>query len=150
VFECADGKWITLGAIEPQFYTLLAEKLQMDLGDADLLKRMDKSDWPGLKQRIADMTKTRPQKEWTELLEGTDVCFAPVLSMTEAPEHAHNRSRNTFINRDGVIQPGPAPRFDRTPSSASPTGEPAGDGLLHDLGYATEDVSRLKESGIIA
>lgn len=149
-YECSDGQWITLAPIEPQFYALLSEKLQMDLGDSDLMKRMDKSGWKARKQQIVDVIKSRSRDEWCELLEGTDVCFAPVLSMSEAPQHPHNRARKTFVEIDGVTQPAPAPRFERTPSEAGASSEQATDAVFKDLGYTVGQLDELKRAGVVA
>lgn len=111
-YACADGKFISIGAIEPQFYALLMRLAGID--DPDFSAQMDQAHWPQLKEKFAALFRTRGRAEWCELLEGTDVCFAPVLDMGEAPQHAHNRARGTFVEVDGVTQPGPAPRFSRT------------------------------------
>jgi alpha-methylacyl-CoA racemase len=111
-FECADGKWISLGSIEPQFYALLREKAEIT--DPAFDKQYDQVNWPSMKQKVADIFRQKSRAEWCDLMEGSDVCFAPVLDLTEAPEHPHNKARNTFVERDGVVQPGPAPRFSRT------------------------------------
>lgn len=149
VYECADGKWITIAPIEPQFYTLLSEKLQIDLGDSDLLKRMDKKGWSQRKDEIVALIKTRTRKQWCDLLEGTDVCFAPVLSMSEAPKHPHNQARQTFLNLNGVIQPAPAPRFERTPSQAGKRPTAVTDTLLQELGYSKTQIADLKTTQAI-
>lgn len=112
-YETKDGKSVSIGSIEPQFYALLLE--HSGLGqDEDLPRQMDRSRWPELKQRVAEIFKTKTRDEWCEIMEGTDVCFAPVLSLEEAPEHPHMRHRKTFIDVAGVKQPAPAPRFSRT------------------------------------
>lgn len=149
VYQCSDGEWITIAAIEPQFYKLLGEKLGTDLGDSDLLKRMDKTDWTTRKQQIKELIKQRTRDEWCALLEGSDVCFAPVLSMSEAPRHPQNRERGTFVTKDGVTQPVPAPRFERTPSECPGAPEMATDVLLHDLGYDDNSIARLKETAAL-
>ncbi|MEQ8559634.1 MAG: CaiB/BaiF CoA-transferase family protein [Henriciella sp.] len=112
-YETSDGKYVSLGSIEPQFYALLLEKAE--LTDPDFQSQMDRKKWPDLKQKIAAVMKTKTRDEWCEIMEGTDVCFAPVLSMAEAPEHPHNVARETFVNYEGVTQPAPAPRFSKTP-----------------------------------
>lgn len=117
-YTCADGKYIAIGAIEPQFYALLRERCGIDGAWFDA--QMNRANWPMMKIRLADVFKTRTRDEWCQLLEGTDACFAPVLDWNEAPQHPHNRARGTFIEVEGVIQPAPAPRFSRTPS-APPT-----------------------------
>jgi len=113
VFRTLDGKFISIGAIEPQFYSLLIEKLGLD--PAEFGKQYDRRRWPDLKSRLESLFCTRTRDEWCELLEGTDVCFAPVLDMREAPRHPHNTARGTYVEIEGVTQPAPAPRFSRTP-----------------------------------
>ena len=114
-YACADGKFIAIGAIEPNFYAELRQRCGIDdpLFDA----QMDPSRWPLLKVRLAQMFSTRTRNEWCEVLEGTDACFAPVLDWDEALRHPHNVARGTYIDVAGVMQPAPAPRFSRTPSS---------------------------------
>ncbi|MDY0746525.1 CaiB/BaiF CoA-transferase family protein [Paucibacter sp. R3-3] len=111
-FECADGKHVTLGAIEPQFYNELLQRL--DLEDVDPAGQHDWRQWPVLRQRVAARIKSRTRDEWQRLLEGTDVCFAPVLTLQEAAEHEHQRARGNFVAVDGHLQPAPAPRFSRS------------------------------------
>ena len=113
VFECADGRYISLGAIEPQFYAQLLQLLKLD--DVDPALQYDARQWPQLKQRVADTIQQKTRAEWQSLLEGTDVCFAPVLSLTEAADHPHNKSRGLFVDVNGQTQPAPAPRFSRSP-----------------------------------
>ncbi len=113
VFECADGEWVSIGSIEPQFYTLLLEKTGLS-GDAELANQMDRAQWPQLKQKLAEVFITKTRSQWNEIMEGTDVCYAPVLRMSEAAQHPHNVARNTFIEVAGVTQPAPAPRYSRT------------------------------------
>ncbi len=129
-YECADKKFIAIGAIEPQFYALLLEKA--GLSDPAFRMQMDATEWANLKDRFAAVFKTKTRDQWCELIEGTDVCFAPVLDMDEAPVHAHNKARRTFVEVDGIIQPAPAPRFSRTqpviqffPSDEGPLGNEA-------------------------
>ncbi len=112
-YRCADEKFIALGAIEPQFYATLRERC--GLTDPDFDAQMDKARWPRLKEKLATLFVTRTRDQWCALLEGSDACFAPVLDWSEAPSHAQNRARETFIEIDGVVQPAPAPRFSRTP-----------------------------------
>jgi alpha-methylacyl-CoA racemase len=113
VFECADGEWVSVGSIEPQFYALLLEKTGLT-GDPEFTNQMDKTQWPTLKRKLAEVFKTKTQSQWNEIMEGTDVCYAPVLRMSEAAQHPHNVARNTFIEVAGVTQPAPAPRYSRT------------------------------------
>ncbi|HET9546591.1 MAG TPA: CaiB/BaiF CoA-transferase family protein [Desertimonas sp.] len=116
VYECADGEYVSIGSIEPQFYAELLQRLGLD-GDEQLAAQMDRAAWPRLKQRLAELFITRPRDEWCALLDGTDVCFAPVLTMSEAAVHPHNAARGTFVEVDGRVQPAPAPRFSRTPAA---------------------------------
>lgn len=119
-YACSDGKFVSVGPIEPKFYALFREKLQLD--DPLFDRQHDKAVWPKLRVAIAQVLATRTRDEWAALFEGTDACVAPILTMAEAPGHAHLAARETFITRDGVVQPAPAPRFSRTQSAvqASP------------------------------
>ena len=119
VFQCQDEKYISIGSIEPQFYALLLEKTGLT-NDPAFAKQMDPSQWPTLKAKLQDVIKQKTQAQWCEIMEGTDVCFAPVLTMTQATQHPHHIARNTFINIAGVTHPAPAPRFSRT-SPETPT-----------------------------
>jgi alpha-methylacyl-CoA racemase len=113
-YECADGKWVAIGPIEPQFYALFLAKL--GITDAAMLRQYDQASWPELKLRLRETFLTKTRQQWCELLEGTDACVAPVLDLEEAPLHPHNVARETFVNVAGVMQPAPAPRFSRTPA----------------------------------
>lgn len=151
VFECADGKHITLGAIEPQFYALLLQKL--GLTDADPKRQYKTSDWPALKARVADVVRGKTQAQWCEELEGSDVCFAPVLSLADAASHPHNAERQMFVDLevDGKTQrqPAPAPRFSRTPARQPVPGTRIGqdtDALLASVGYTESDIAALHET----
>jgi alpha-methylacyl-CoA racemase len=115
VYECKCGRFISIGAIEPQFYALLRELA--GLSDPGFDAHNDRKAWPALRQKLAAVFTTMTRDEWCALLEGTDVCFAPVLTMTESPGHPHMAARKTFVTRHGVAQPAPAPRFSRTPSA---------------------------------
>jgi len=112
VYECADGGWISVAPIEGKFYAELLRRLDID--PASLPPQMDRERWPEAQARFAELFKTRSRDEWCALLEGTDACFAPVLTTDEAPNHPHNRARGTYIEIDGIVQPAPAPRFSRT------------------------------------
>lgn len=114
-YQCADGRWIALGPLEPQFHALLLRKLGID--DPQFREQYDPARWPVLKQKIAEVIARRSRDEWCVELEGTDVCFAPVLAMSEAPSHPHNVARKTFIDVAGCVQPAPAPRFSTTPGA---------------------------------
>jgi alpha-methylacyl-CoA racemase len=115
VYECACDNFVSIGSIEPQFYALLRQLA--GLSDAGFDAQMDRKAWPALKQKLIDVFKTKTREQWCKLMEGTDVCFAPVLTMAEAPDHPHMAARKIFVNRHGVTQPAPAPRFSRTPSA---------------------------------
>ncbi|MBS3997753.1 MAG: CoA transferase [Hydrogenophaga sp.] len=116
-YACADGRFVAVGAIEPQFYALLRERCGI-ADDPAFDAQMDRDAWPMLKLRLSEVFRTRTRDEWCQLLEGCDACFAPVLDWDEAPEHPHNQARQTFCTLDGVVQPAPAPRFTRTPPDA--------------------------------
>ena len=121
VYACADGGWVSVGASEPPFYAALLKGLGLD--GAELPDQMDQARWPELRERFAAVFKTKTRAEWCALLEGSDACVAPVLSMTEAPRHPHNAARDAFVEVDGVTQPAPAPRFSKTPGAVQ--GSPA-------------------------
>lgn len=135
-YVCADGEYITIGSIEPQFYALLIEKLALD--EALFKDQMNKSKWPEMKALLAEAIASKTRDEWTAIMEGTDICFAPVLSFMEAPDHPANKARGTYVEVDGVIQPAPAPRFSRTKSEIQHG--------AHKIGADTHAV--LKEMGI--
>ena len=115
VYECGCGNFISIGSIEPQFYALLRQLA--GLSDPSFDAQMDPKAWPALKQKLIEVFKTKTRDEWCKIMEGTDVCFAPILTMAEAPKHPHMAARKIFVNRHGVMQPAPAPRFSRTPSA---------------------------------
>jgi alpha-methylacyl-CoA racemase len=149
-YETADGKWVSIGSIEPQFYALLLQKT--GITDPDFQSQMDRSKWPALKAKIAAVLKTKTRAEWDALMEGTDVCYAPVLSLSEAPNHPHNKARQTFVEIDGVVQPAPAPRFSRTVPKVQGPAPEAGqhnEQVLADWGFASADIAALKSSGAI-
>jgi alpha-methylacyl-CoA racemase len=142
---------MAIGAIEHQFYAELLERT--GLKDEELPFQMDREQWPSLKERFAALFKTKTRDEWQSILEGTDACAVPVLSMTEAPSHPHNVARQTFVERDGVIQPAPAPRFSRT--TAEIAGPPPAPGehttdALADWGFTADDVAKLREAGAVS
>lgn len=150
-YECADGEWISIGPIEPQFHQLLLEKL--DLTEAPEFTDQNNPDtWPAARDRLRQVFKSRPQRHWRDLLENTDVCFGPVMSLMDAQNHPHNKARGTFINIAGAMQGAPAPRFSGTPSG-TPTQPPlAGehnDEVLSEWGFDDATISALKESGAI-
>jgi alpha-methylacyl-CoA racemase len=151
VYETADGRYITVGAGEPQFYAELLKRL--DLTDDELLQRRDDPETrTAARDRLAQVFKTKTRDEWCTLLEGGDVCFAPVLTFAEAPEHPHNAARQTFVEVEGVVQPAAAPRFNRTPPA--PPGPPTAAGqhteeVLLDWGFSAQDVDALIAAGVV-
>jgi len=148
-YECADGKWISIGSLEPQFYALLLEKTGLK-DDADFAAQMNSAHWPALKERLTTLFKTRTRDDWCADMEMTDVCFAPVLSMSEAPHHPHNAARGTFVEADGVMQPAPAPRYSATVSDAPRMTKMADtDAILAELGYESGKVEALKAAGTV-
>jgi alpha-methylacyl-CoA racemase len=150
VYETSDGKYISIGSIEPKFYT---ELLRLSgLQQEELPRQNDRPAWPALKDRVAKIFKTKTREEWCKIMEGSEVCFAPVLSMQEAPNHPHNRQRETFVEMDGVVQPAPAPRFSRTPSAIQrPPAVPGEhtDEALRDWGLSATELSQLRAGGTI-
>jgi alpha-methylacyl-CoA racemase len=147
-YETADGKWVSIGAIEPAFYAQLRAKA--GLGDKAFDAQWDPTAWPKLERELAAIFKTKTRAEWCELLEGTDACFAPVLSLAEAPSHPHNAARGTFVERDGRVQPAPAPRFSRTPGSIQrgPSKQGADtESALRAWGVSDGELAKLKELG---
>jgi alpha-methylacyl-CoA racemase len=114
-YETADGKWISIGSIEPQFYALLRKHAGLE-DDAAFDAQMDQTQWPALKDKLTALFKSKTRDEWCVLMDGTDICFAPVLSLVEAPKHPHNAARGTFVEEGGMVQPAPAPRFSGTPA----------------------------------
>jgi alpha-methylacyl-CoA racemase len=149
-YACADGKFVSVGAIEPQFYSLLLKLGGID--DPAFAAQMDGSAWPALSAKLAAIFKTRTRDQWCALLEGSDTCFAPVLDMAEAPLHPHNAARATFAQVDGVTQPAPAPRFSRTPAQlGEPPARPGqhSAAILADWGWTTAELSALAQAGVI-
>jgi len=149
-YETKDGKYICIGSLEPQFYALLMELLELPadhFGD-----RFDESKWPQHRQIFADIFAQRDQAEWTELFEGTDVCYAPILDLEEAPVHAHNVSREVFVEAHGIRQPAPSPRFTNSPvEMPSPPPAPGdhNDTALLDWGFDADEISTLKDAGAL-
>ncbi|NIP16578.1 MAG: CoA transferase [Pseudomonadales bacterium] len=149
-YETKDGKYVCIGSIEPQFYALLVEKAGLD--PERFAAQMDASRWPDFKRELTEVFKSKTRDEWCEIMEGSDVCFAPVLSIFEAPEHPHSQARNAFIELDGVVQPAPAPRFSRTEVAASHGARAPGEdsvAVLQDCGFTGNEIARLREDGVI-
>ncbi|MFC3070080.1 CaiB/BaiF CoA transferase family protein [Phenylobacterium soli] len=149
-YQCADGKWVSIGSIEPQFYALLMEKTGIQ--DPDFAKQMDRGMWPELREKLAKVIATKSRDEWTRIMGATDVCFAPVLDLDEAPKHEHNVARKTFVEVAGVVQPAPAPRFSATPGAIQ--GPPPKIGAhdreaLSDWGFSASDIDALAKAGAL-
>lgn len=144
-YECSDGKYISVGAIEPHFYREFVRLIGLE--GIDLATQMDSELWPSLKRQIRDQFLSRSRDEWCETFEGADACVAPVLTMSEAAIHPHNVARNTFVEVDGLVQPAPAPRFSRTnpdaPTKPITPGEHT-DEILLQLEYTESEILRLK------
>src|SRR5205814_8399928 len=141
-YECADGAYVAVGAIEPQFYAELLDGLGLD--PSALPERDDRAQWDALRAVFAKVFATRARDEWAAEFAGGDACVAPILTLNEAPEHPHNVARATFVEVDGVRHPAPAPRFDRTPGELAVKACYAGqhtDAVLAELGYDADDVA---------
>ncbi len=151
VYETADGEYVSLGSIEPQFY---AELLQLSgLGEqADLPAQLDQAQWPAMKERVAAVMRSKTRAEWCAIMEGSDVCFAPVLTMQEAASHPHNVHRSTYIDVAGITQPAPAPRFSRTaPAVQGPPAWPGQhtDEVLAAFGFSEADIAARRAGGAV-
>lgn len=149
-YQCADGKWISIGSIEPQFYALLLEKT--GITDPAFAAQMNRGEWDNLRAKLAEVIGKKTQDEWCEIMDATDVCFAPVLDLDEAPKHKHNVARQTFVEMGGVIQPAPAPRFSETPGAIQ--GPPPAIGAhdreaLTDWGFSADAIEALKTAGAL-
>jgi alpha-methylacyl-CoA racemase len=151
VYETRDGKYVTVIAIEGKFYDELCRRIGLD--PEAMPHQNDRSAWPAQKARFAEVFRTKTRDEWCALLEGTDACFAPVLSLEDAPHHPHNVARQTFLDIDGVTQPAPAPRFSRTPGAVQcPPAAPGehNDEALRDWGFSADEIAALRQAGTIA
>lgn len=151
VYETSDGGFLAVGAIEPQFYAELLERCRLD--PAELPAQMDRDSWPAMKERFTELFRTRTRDEWCALLEGSDACVSPVLSLDEARQHPHNVARGTFVEAFGIPQPAPAPRLSRTPGTLRNPALRAGDdgvAVLERWGLRGEDVARLRADGVLA
>jgi alpha-methylacyl-CoA racemase len=149
VYATADGEWVSVGPIEPQFYAQLLERVGLALDD---FPQMDRDRWPSLRARLTEIFRTKTRDEWCAVLEGTDVCFAPVLRMSEAIAHPHLVARGTLVDHEGVEQPAPAPRFSRSaPTIQGPARLPGADtdAVLGDWGFAPDEIAALAASGAV-
>ena len=149
-YETAEGQFISIASIESKFYAEFLELTGFD--DPSHTAHQDKGMWSENRIKMAQLIKTKTRSDWCELLEGTDVCFAPILSLSEAPSHPHNRSRDTFVENDGVVQPAPAPRFSRTPSQIQSAPSVPGsdtDAVLSDWGFSDSEIADLKGNGAV-
>jgi alpha-methylacyl-CoA racemase len=157
-YRTKDGRYVAIGAIEPQFFSLLLEKLGLDASrfagtGYPAVGEEARRRWPALRAALTEAFASRTRDEWCGLLEGADACFAPVLSLGEAPDHPHHRARGTFIEVDGVPQSAPAPRFSRTPAGDVRPAASAGEhthAVLAEAGYSTADIDRLRAAGALA
>jgi alpha-methylacyl-CoA racemase len=148
-YETSDGKYISLGSIEPQFYQQLVELAELD---PEQFSHRSEDNWPALAEVLEGVFKQKTRDEWCELMEGTDVCFAPILSMAEAPHHPHNVERGSFVTINDVEQPAPAPRFSRSEATIAHPPKHAGidtDEVLRGCGYSDDDLSTLREQGVL-
>lgn len=151
VYETSDGRWVSVGAVEPQFYAVVLERL--GLAGEELPWQLDRSQWEAMKERFAAVFRTKTRDEWCEVFDGAEACFAPVLTMKKATEHPHNQARGTFVDVAGTVQPATAPRFSRTPGAVA--GPPAHAGqhtaeILAEAGLSPEEIANLKASGGVA
>lgn len=149
-YECADGQWLAIGAIEPQFHAELVKGLGLPADTFGMY--MDRTKWPEFSVRIAEVVKTKTRDQWMKVFDGTDACVAPVLSMEEAPKHPHNAERSTFVEAFGVTQPGPAPRFSRTAGAVNGAPAMAGKhskGVLESWGIEAERAEGFLSAGAV-
>jgi alpha-methylacyl-CoA racemase len=149
-YECSDGKYISIGSLEPQFYALLLEKAEIT--DPEFQEQLDEAAWPAKREKLNQLFKTRTRQQWCDIMEGTDVCFAPVLDLKEAPAHPHNIDRKTFVELDGVVQPAPAPRFSRTQGEIQGPAAMAGEHtreVLSAWNFTDQEIGELQASGAI-
>jgi alpha-methylacyl-CoA racemase len=150
VYETKDGKHVSIGSIEPKFYAELLQRTGLD--KEELPHQFDQSAWPQMKERFAAVFRQKTRDEWSAIMEGTDVCFAPVLSLGESLEHPHMKARGTFVDVEGVLQPGPAPRFSRTPGKVSRPAAARGEHTeeaLRDWGFSADELGKLRSAGAL-
>ena len=150
-YETKDGRFVSIGSIEPQFYALLLEKTGLDQ-DPDLAQQMSRDDWPKLREKLAGVLATKTRDEWDEIMLGTDICYAPILNFDEAVAHPHNQARNTFVASADIVQAAPAPRFSRTePELPEPPVAPGehSEEVLASIGLDAAAIAELKSSGAV-
>lgn len=150
-YETSDGRHVAVGPLEPKFFAEFAQRI--GLAEHFVKRQYDRSTWPAMREAIAEILRSRTRDEWCAVLEGTDACFAPVLSMAEAPTHAHAAARGAFVEIEGVVQPAPAPRFDRSvPDTPRPNRENGADTdtVLAEAGFSADDIAALRREGVIA
>lgn len=148
-YGCLDGKFVSIGSIEPQFYKLLLDLCKID--DPDFQDQWNQNQWPLLKEKLVRIFLTKTREEWCDLLEGTDACFAPVLDFEEAISYPHNVERQVFENNNGVVHPAASPRMSRTPGKARSINQVGSEteALLHEAGFTETEVASLRKSGVI-
>ena len=150
VYETLDGKFVSIGSIEPQFYAELIEKANLD--PERFAEQLNPAKWPELKATLIDVFKSKTREQWCEIMEGTDICFAPVLDYREAPHHPHNQARETYVDVGGVVQPAPAPRFSRSALEKPVAGSSEGadtESVLSRFGFQSAEIEALKAAGAI-
>ncbi len=149
-YACADEKFISIGSIEPAFYALLLELCNIQ--DADFQQQWERANWPTLRAKLEKLFASKTREQWCAILEGTDVCFAPVLDFHEAAAHPHSQARNSFVETDGIVHPAPAPRLSRTPGKPGNIPVPGQhtEALLAELGRSPAEIERLRQHGVIA
>lgn len=149
-YRCADDRWLAVGALEPKFFAAFADTIGLDR--RFVASQYDRHTWPALREAIAAILLTRPRDDWAAMFEGSDACVTPVLSLAEAPQHAHAQARGAYVNVDGVVQPGPAPRFSRSvpgePRPSPAVGE-QGAAVLAEAGFGADEIAVLKTTGVL-
>jgi alpha-methylacyl-CoA racemase len=149
-YETADGKYISIGSIEPQFYALLIEKAKLDV--ETFKPQMDIKRWPDLKEKLTAVFKSKTRDQWVEIMEATDVCFAPILSLAEAPYHRHNKARNSFVEVAGIMQHAPTPKFSRTVADIPKPGKSTGADsrqILEEIGFSKQNIDDLVTQQVV-
>jgi alpha-methylacyl-CoA racemase len=150
-YETSDGKYISLAPIEPEFYREMIALLGID--SAAMPPRMDRAGWPAWKEKLEAVFRQKTRDEWCELFEGSDACFAPVMTMQEAPGHPQNRARGVFVEHSGIVQPAPTPRFERTPGEIQRSPPKPGEHTieaLSDWGFESDEINALLGNGCVS